>query len=117
MPLPRLGGLGAGLGGLATVLGLGFEGYAKDQARRVEEERNRQRDATEAQLVAAQMANYKSQADDRKAKSDQEKLERDTLGQYGAAAAGGDKGAQMKITAVFGSRAPAIMKEWRELNN
>jgi len=62
-----LGGLGAGLGGLATVLGLGFEGYAKDQARRVEEERNRKKDLADAQMLKIQMAEHEANTESRKA--------------------------------------------------
>src|SRR5215471_3242404 len=113
MPLPSLGGFGTALGGLANMLGLGFEGYAKDEATRA----SRQKDLSEANLRAAEMAHYKAQDDAATAKTNQEQLERDTLGQYGPAAASGDKAAQGKIVAVFGPRAPSIMEEYRKLNN
>lgn len=113
MPLPSLGGLATGLGGLANVLGLGFEGYAKDEAARA----SRQKDLSEVNLRAAEMAHYKAQDDAAKAKTDQEQLERDTLGQYGPAASTGDKAAQGRIVAVFGPRAPTVMEEYRKLNS
>lgn len=67
MPLPRLGGLGAGLGGLATVLGLGLEGYAKDQATRVERERNRLKDISDAQMLKVSMEEHQANTASRQA--------------------------------------------------
>lgn len=67
MPLPRLAGTGSMLGGLANALGLGLEGYAKDQATAVERERNRQKDLGDAQMLAAQLADHKASVDAREA--------------------------------------------------
>ena len=57
MPLPSLGGLGTGLGGLANVLGLGLEGYAKDQAiaARRAPSAPEQKDLSDAQMLKVQM--------------------------------------------------------------
>lgn len=67
MPLPSLGGFGTALGGLANVLGLGLEGYAKDEATRVERERQRQQDLNQAAMLKVQMDEHQANVEDRKA--------------------------------------------------
>lgn len=109
------------LSGLATALGLGFQGYGQDQATLIQRQRQQVLDQQAAQKFGLDQQLGQQKIDDTAAQAAQrtsavtrQQLEDDTVNQYGVAAANGDKDATMKIVATFGTRAPMMMQQLRE---